>query len=162
MPAPQSSSPAPRLPPPAMDPKSRPTPKAAPVPPPPPPTHTPPIPAPSQLPRESTPPPQLHVELEPPQVEVKPPSPGPVEPPPLPAKPAPTPPQSPPPAPVVPPKVLVSVGCQTEYNPFFSAMQVQAGSSHFKDLRSGGAEGVPPNFSINLTENRAATTKKYR
>ncbi|XP_053536229.1 protein piccolo isoform X2 [Ictalurus punctatus] len=140
MPAPQSSSPAPRLPPPAMDPKSRPTPKAAPVPPPPPPTHTPPIPAPSQLPRESTPPPQLHVELEPPQVEVKPPSPGPVEPPPLPAKPAPTPPQSPPPAPVVPPKVLVSVGCQTEYNPFFSAMQIMA-------------QGKGPNTQVNKLDN---------
>ncbi|XP_060787777.1 cyclin-dependent kinase inhibitor 1C-like [Neoarius graeffei] len=150
IPAPQSSSPAPHLPPLAMEPKPRPIVKAVPVPPPPPPAHSLPIPAPFQLARESTPPPQLPVKCEPPPFEVKPPTPEPVEPPPLPTKPAPAPPlpQSPPPAPVVAPKMLVSVGCQTEYDPFFPHVQVQAWSSYSKDVGGGGAQVAPLTFSL--------------
>ncbi|KAK3540517.1 hypothetical protein QTP70_032733 [Hemibagrus guttatus] len=128
IPAPQASSPAPRLPPPTMEPKPRPTVKAVPVPPPPLPTQSPPIPAPSQIPREPTPPPQLPVECEPLPVPINPPTPGPVEPPSLLPKPAATPPptQSLPPSSVVHPKMLVSVGCQTECDPFFPPMQIMA------------------------------------
>ncbi|MCJ8735099.1 hypothetical protein PDJAM_G00242870 [Pangasius djambal] len=140
IPAPQCSSPALRLLPQAMQPKPKSTVKAVPVPPPPPPTHSPPISAPSQLCRESTPPPQLFVQCDPPPVPVKPPTSEPVEPPPLPAKPAPTPPHSSLPAPVVPPKVLVSVGCQTEYDPFFPPMQIMA-------------QGKGPNTQVNKLDN---------
>ncbi|KAI5094889.1 serine/arginine repetitive matrix protein 2-like isoform X4 [Silurus meridionalis] len=151
IPASQSNSPGPCLPPPAMEPKSRPTVKAVPVPPPPPPTHTTLIPVPCQRPRESIPPPQLPVECESPPVPVKSPIPQPIlpakpaptpPPPQLPAKPAPTPPppQAPPPAPVDPPKVLVSVGCQTENYPFFPPTQIMA-------------QGKGPNTQVNKLDN---------
>ncbi|XP_017558313.2 proline-rich protein 12 isoform X1 [Pygocentrus nattereri] len=126
---PQSPS-VPRPPPPAEEPKRAPLVKAAPLPAPLPP---PPPPAPSPPPREPTPPPQPPVEPQLPPAPVKPPTPEPVQlPPPAPKPmPAPTPPpvQPPPPAPVAPPsppKVLVSVGCQTEYNPLFPPMQIMA------------------------------------
>ncbi|XP_047679016.1 uncharacterized protein pxnb isoform X1 [Tachysurus fulvidraco] len=139
---PQASSPAPRLPHPTVDPKPRPTVKAVPVPPPPPPTQSPPVPAPSQIPRESTPPPQLPVECDPPQVQKNPPTPGPVEPPSLLTNPASMTPssQSLSPAPVVHPKVLVSVGCQTEHDIFFSPMQIMA-------------QGKGPNTQVNKLDN---------
>ncbi|XP_058245753.1 protein piccolo isoform X1 [Hemibagrus wyckioides] len=142
IPAPQASSPAPRLPPPTMEPKPRPTVIAVPVPPPPLPNQSPPIPPPSQIPREPTPPPQLPVECKPLPVPMNPPTLGPVAPPSLLAKPAATPPQtqSLPPASVVHPKMLVSVGCQTEYDLFFPPMQIMA-------------QGKGPNTQVNKLDN---------
>ncbi|XP_042585188.1 caskin-1-like isoform X1 [Cyprinus carpio] len=113
--------PIPRPPPPAEEPKRPPPVKLAPAPLPPPPP-----PAPTPPPREPTPPPQLT----PPPVPPKPPTPEPVE---VPAPspkpnppPQPTPIPTPPPAPVAPPKVLMSVGCQTEYDPLFPPLQIMA------------------------------------
>ncbi|XP_034440759.1 proline-rich protein 36-like isoform X1 [Hippoglossus hippoglossus] len=96
---PPQSPPAPKKPPPV---------KQTPPPLPPPPPTPPP-------PREPTPPPP------------KEPTPPPREPTPPPVKPPPSP--SPPPKPVAPPpppKVFVSVGCQTDYDPFFPPMQIQS------------------------------------
>ncbi|XP_051509144.1 proline-rich protein 36-like isoform X1 [Myxocyprinus asiaticus] len=108
--------PLPRPPPPVEEPK-RPNPvKAVPAPLPPPPP-----PVPSPPPREPTPPPQ------PPPVLPKLPTPEPMEVPAPTPKPSPTPPPTPTPLPppVTLPKVLVSVGCQTEYDPLFPPLQVQ-------------------------------------
>ncbi|XP_049342202.1 caskin-1 isoform X1 [Astyanax mexicanus] len=130
---PPPSPPAPRPPPPVEEPKRPPVVKAAPAPPPPP-------PAPSPPPREPTPPPKPPVE---PPAPVKPPTPEPVPPPPPAPKPAPTPPplvQPPPASPVIPPKVLVSVGCQTEYDPLFPPMQIMA-------------QGKPPHTQVNKLDN---------
>ncbi|XP_065811106.1 uncharacterized protein [Labrus bergylta] len=96
---PPQSPPAPKKPPPV---------KQTPPPLPPPPPTPPP-------PREPTPPPP------------KEPTPPPREPTPPPVQPSPSP--SPPPKPVTPPpppKVYVSVGCQTEYDPIFPPMQIQS------------------------------------
>ncbi|XP_068450042.1 uncharacterized protein [Clinocottus analis] len=101
----------PPLPTPPREPPPPPTPKEPPPPPPPPPPPLPP-------PREPTPPPP------PPPKE---PTPPPREPTPPPAQPPPSP--SPPPKPVTPPpppRVFVSVGCQTEYDPIFPPMQIQS------------------------------------
>ncbi|XP_076859560.1 uncharacterized protein pxnb isoform X2 [Brachyhypopomus gauderio] len=137
---PPQSPPAPRPPPPAEQPK-RPAPvKEAPAPPPPPP------PAPSPPPRELTPPPppppQPPVQPQPPPAPVKPPTPEPVQLPPPAPKPTPVPPPAPPspPAPVTPPKVLVSVGCQTEYDPLFPPMQIMA-------------QGKAPTTQVNKLDN---------
>ncbi|KAM9476204.1 uncharacterized protein pxnb isoform 2-T2 [Clarias gariepinus] len=152
--APQSSSLAPRLPPPALEPKARPTVKAVPVPPPPPPTHFPPITLPSQLPWESIPPPQLPVECEPLLVPekssisepVKPPpfqEPPPTQPPPTQPPPTQPPPTQPPPTqpiPVVSSKILVSVSCQTECDPFFPLMKIMN-------------QGKGPNTQVNKLDN---------
>ncbi|XP_041638713.1 flocculation protein FLO11-like isoform X2 [Cheilinus undulatus] len=96
---PPQSPPAPKKPPPV---------KQTPPPLPPPPPTPPP-------PREPTPPPP------------KEPTPPPREPTPPPAQPPPSP--SPPPKPATPPpppKVFVSVGCQTEYDPIFPPLQIQS------------------------------------
>ncbi|KAG1968738.1 histone-lysine N-methyltransferase 2D isoform X1 [Pimephales promelas] len=118
---PPQSPPIPRPPPPAEEPKRPPPVKLAPAPMPPPPP-----PAPSPPPREPTPPPQPTPP--PPPVPPKPLTPEPVE---LPApspkpNPAPLPTPTPPPASVTPPKVLASVGCQTEYDPLFPPLQIMA------------------------------------
>ncbi|XP_067270579.1 uncharacterized protein pxnb isoform X1 [Pseudorasbora parva] len=120
---PPQSPPIPRPPPPAEEPKRPPPVKLAPAPLPPPP---PPAPSPPP-PREPTPPPRQPT---PPPVPPKPPTPEPVEvlafsPKPNPA-PLPTPTPTPPPASVTPPKVLASVGCQTEYDPLFPPLQIMA------------------------------------
>ncbi|KAM7005571.1 paxillin a isoform 1-T1 [Tautogolabrus adspersus] len=97
--SPPQSPPAPKKPPPV---------KQTPPPLPPPPPTPPP-------PREPTPPP------------TKEPTPPPREPTPPPVQPSPSP--SPPPKPITPPpppKVYVSVGCQTEYDPIFPPMQIQS------------------------------------
>ncbi|XP_042617544.1 caskin-1 isoform X3 [Cyprinus carpio] len=111
--------PIPRPPPPVEEPKRLPPVRLAPVPVPPPPP-----PAPSPPLREPMPPPQPT----PPPVPPKPPTPEPVEvPTPSPKpNPAPQPTPTPPLAPVAPPKVLVSVGCQTEYDPLFPPLQIMA------------------------------------
>ncbi|XP_040890897.1 nascent polypeptide-associated complex subunit alpha, muscle-specific form-like isoform X1 [Toxotes jaculatrix] len=96
---PPQSPPAPKKPPPVKQ-----TPPPLPPPPPTPPPPREPTPPP---PKEPTPPPRE-------------PTPPPVQPPPSP---------SPPPKPVTPPpppKVFVSVGCQTEYDPIFPPMQIQS------------------------------------
>ncbi|XP_049429655.1 mucin-4-like isoform X1 [Epinephelus fuscoguttatus] len=103
---PPQSPPAPKKPPPVKH-----TPPPLPPPPPTPPPPREPTPPP---PKEPTPPPR---EPTPPPRE---PTPPPVQPPPSP---------SPPPKPVTPPpppKVFVSVGCQTEYDPIFPPMQIQS------------------------------------
>ncbi|XP_067361534.1 paxillin-like isoform X3 [Channa argus] len=89
--------------------------------PPPPPTPPPPREATPSPPKEPTPPPR---EPTPPPRE---PTPPPREPTPPPVQPAPLP--SPPPKPVTPPpppKVFVSVGCQTDYDPIFPPLQIQS------------------------------------
>uniref|UniRef100_A0A146W925 Paxillin a n=1 Tax=Fundulus heteroclitus TaxID=8078 RepID=A0A146W925_FUNHE len=99
---PPQSPPAPKKPPPVNQ-------TPPPLPPPPPPPTPPP-------PREPTPPPPKEPTPPPPRE----PTPPPVLPPPSP---------SPPPKPVTPPpppKVFVSVGCQTEYDPVFPPMQIQS------------------------------------
>ncbi|XP_069373235.1 uncharacterized protein [Paralichthys olivaceus] len=103
---PPQSPPAPKKPPPV---KQTPPPLPPPPPTPPPPREpTPPSPKePTPPPREPTPPPRE-------------PTPPPFQPPPSP---------SPPPKPVTPPpppKVFVSVGCQTDYDPIFPPMQIQS------------------------------------
>ncbi|XP_037629107.1 nascent polypeptide-associated complex subunit alpha, muscle-specific form-like isoform X2 [Sebastes umbrosus] len=103
---PPQSPPAPKKAPPVKQ-----TPPALPPPPPTPPPPREPTPPP---PREPTPPPP------PPPPPPREPTPPPVQPPPSP---------SPPPKPVTPPpppKVFVSVGCQTEYDPIFPPMQIQS------------------------------------
>ncbi|XP_035857689.1 proteoglycan 4-like isoform X2 [Sander lucioperca] len=98
--------PPPPTPPPLPLPPREPTPPREP-PPPPPKEPTPPPREPTSPPREPTPPPRE-------------PTPPPVQPPPSP---------SPPPKPVTPPpppKVFVSVGCQTEYDPIFPPIQIQS------------------------------------
>ncbi|KAJ4926826.1 hypothetical protein JOQ06_014571 [Pogonophryne albipinna] len=110
----------PPLPPPPPPPPTPPPPRE-PTPPPPPREPTPPLPprepTPPPPPREPTPPPPPREPTPPPPRE---PTPPPVQPPPSP---------SPPPKSVTsppPPKVFVSVGCQTEYDPIFPPMQIQS------------------------------------
>ncbi|KAK5872819.1 hypothetical protein PBY51_013481 [Eleginops maclovinus] len=116
-PAPKKLPPVKQTPPPLPPPPPTPPPPRDPTPPPPPRDPTPPPP-----PRDPTPPPPK--EPTPPPKEPTPPprvpTPPPVQPPPSP---------SPPPKPVTPPpppKVFVSVGCQTEYDPIFPPMQIQS------------------------------------
>ncbi|TRY60565.1 hypothetical protein DNTS_026977 [Danionella cerebrum] len=117
---PPQSPPVPRHLPPVEEPKSPPpTIKYTPTP-----VLPPPPPAPSPPPREPTPPPQPIPPLVPPKA----PTPEPVV---LPArspkpKHAPSPTPTPPPAPSTPPKMLMSVGCQTEYDPVFPPLQIMA------------------------------------
>ncbi|XP_033947545.1 LIM domain-binding protein 3 isoform X2 [Pseudochaenichthys georgianus] len=102
--------------------------------------HQPPFPIPPPLP---PPPPHLR-EPEPPPAPIRePPAPKP-EPPPRVIK------SPPPPSPVkpvtpIPPKVLVSVGCQTEYDPIFPPMQIMAQGK-------GGVPGGPPT-QVNKLDN---------
>ncbi|XP_052460938.1 uncharacterized protein LOC128019031 isoform X1 [Carassius gibelio] len=116
---PPKSPPIPRPPPPAEEPK-RPSPvrlAPVPVPPPPPPAPSPPLIEPMPPP-QPTPPPVPSKPLTPEPVEVPAFSPKP--------NPAPQPTPTPPLSPVAPPKVLVSVGCQTEYDPFFPPLQIMS------------------------------------
>ncbi|XP_077947575.1 paxillin a isoform X2 [Gasterosteus aculeatus] len=102
-PAPKKLPPVKQTPPPLPPPPPPPAPPPPREPPPPPPKD--PTPPPPSPPKEDTPPPRE-------------PTPPPFQPPPAP---------SPPPKPVTPPpppKVFVSVGCQTEYDPIFPPMQI--------------------------------------
>nr|XP_055024340.1 uncharacterized protein pxnb isoform X1 [Misgurnus anguillicaudatus] len=128
---PPQSPPAPRPPPPVEEPKRPPLIKAVPAPLPPPPP-----PAPSPPPREPSPPPH------PPLIPPSPPTPAPFKvqaPTPKPIS-APLPKPVSAPVPVAPPKVLVSVGCQTEYNPHFPPMQIMA-------------QGKAPHTQVNKLDN---------
>ncbi|XP_070707581.1 uncharacterized protein [Pempheris klunzingeri] len=126
---PLQSPPAPKKPPPVKQ-----TPPPLPPPPPTPPPPREPTPPP---PKEPTPPPPKEPTPPPPKEPTPPP---PREPTPPPIQPPPSP--SPPPKPVTPPpppKVFVSVGCQTEYDPIFPPMQARIPSLHlslsfFSDL----------------------------
>ncbi|XP_056585493.1 transcription initiation factor TFIID subunit 3 isoform X1 [Triplophysa dalaica] len=126
---PPQSPPSPRALPPAEEPRLAPVVKVAPVPLPPPPPPAPP-------PREPTPPPRPFVippiPHAPEPVKLPPPSPKPVS--------VPLPKPVPPPAPETPPKVLVSVGCQTEYDPHFPPMQIMA-------------QGKAPHTQVNKLDN---------
>ncbi|TTP43320.1 eIF-2-alpha kinase activator GCN1 [Bagarius yarrelli] len=126
--SPQASSPNPYLPPSTMEVKPRPTVKPVPAPPPPPPTQTQPGPVLYHIHKESTCPPILTVECKSILVPVNSPAPGLVKSTSIPAQAAATahPNQSPPPSPVVHPKLLVSVGCQTEYDPLLPPTQIMA------------------------------------
>ncbi|KAM9464995.1 uncharacterized protein ACWYII_009978 [Salvelinus alpinus] len=142
-PPPMKQTPAPPTPPPCPPP-----PPQEPIPPPPmkqtpaPPT---PPPCPPPPPQEPIPPPpmkQTPAPLPPPPPLVQPPSPPvPVWQAPAP-KPAPSPPVQPAPPPP-PPKVLVSVGCQTEYDPILPPMQMAQGK---------GGPGGPPT-QVNKLDN---------
>ncbi|XP_065819926.1 uncharacterized protein [Labrus bergylta] len=143
---PPPSPPAPRRPPIVEEPK-RPVPvRQAPVPTPPP-LPPPPPSAPPQPQRIPEP-----VPAAPRHIVKSSPSPSPVQEPPAP-KPEPPPPvfktpiQPPPAEPEtqVPPKVLVSVGCQTEYDPIFPPMQIMAQGK-------GGVPGGPPT-QVNKLDN---------
>uniref|UniRef100_A0AAV2MT18 Paxillin n=1 Tax=Knipowitschia caucasica TaxID=637954 RepID=A0AAV2MT18_KNICA len=133
---PPLSPPAPRRPPVTEEPK-RPLPvQRIPIPPPPPPPPPPspppqphlpePVPCPPRAVKKPAPPP------EPPTPKPEPPPPVFIAPPPLPVP------------PVDPPKVLVSVACQTEYDPVFPPMQIMA--------QGKGAPGGPPT-QVNKLDN---------
>ncbi|XP_052334642.1 paxillin isoform X4 [Oncorhynchus keta] len=137
-PAPLPPTPPPCPPPPPQEPFPPPPMKQTPAPPTPPPCPPPP-------PQEPIPPPpmkQTPAPLPPPPPLVQPPSPPvPVWQAPAP-KPAPSPPVQPAPPPP-PPKVLVSVGCQTEYDPILPPMQMAQGK---------GGPGGPPT-QVNKLDN---------
>ncbi|XP_028261406.1 nascent polypeptide-associated complex subunit alpha, muscle-specific form-like isoform X1 [Parambassis ranga] len=95
--------------------------------PPPPPTPPPPREPTPPPPREPTPPPP-HEPTPPPPREPTPPPPREPTPPPVQPPPSPSPPPKPA-TPPPPPKVFVSVGCQTEYDPIFPPMQSQGKTS---------------------------------
>ncbi|XP_047447075.1 uncharacterized protein pxnb [Mugil cephalus] len=147
------SPPTPRRPPVTEEPKQPLIPvqlPPVPIPPPPPPPPSPP-PQPSHI-QEPIPVAPMHI--------IKPsPPPAPIQEPPAP-KPEPPPPvlntptRPPPPVetvPLVPPKVLVSVGCQTEYDPIFSPMQIMAQGK-------GGVPGGPPT-QVNKLDNMLGSLK---
>ncbi|XP_016528052.1 flocculation protein FLO11-like isoform X1 [Poecilia formosa] len=105
--------------------------------PPPPPTPPP--------PREPTPPPPKEPTPPPPRE----PTPPPVLPPPSP---------SPPPKPITPPpppKVFVSVGCQTEYDPIFPPLQIQS-----QGIQSSSAPAKPANKLDNMLGNLQSDLNK--
>ncbi|XP_046904105.1 proline-rich protein 12 isoform X1 [Hypomesus transpacificus] len=139
---PPPSPPAPRRPPPVEERTPPPPVKQAPLPVPPPPPPPPPTPPP-QPPQEPIPAPPPQPKPQPVPVQ-RPPSPKPEPPRPVPQAPPPQPPpvELPPPP---PPKVLVSVGCQTEYDPIFPPMQIMAQGK-------GGAPGGPPT-QVNKLDN---------
>ncbi|XP_044221372.1 proline-rich protein 36-like isoform X1 [Thunnus albacares] len=156
---PPLSPPAPRRPPIIEEPKRLLPVQQLPVPIPPPPPPPPPPPSPPPQPPHvqeyiPTPPQQIIKPSPPPPPPPPPPAPAPVpvqEPPALKPEPPPpvlkTPIQPPPvePVPPVAPKVLISVGCQTEYDPIFPSMQIMAQGK-------GGVPGGPPT-QVNKLDN---------
>ncbi|XP_031156681.1 verprolin-like isoform X1 [Sander lucioperca] len=123
---PPVSPPAPRCPPIIEEPKRLLPLRQPPIPiPPPPPLPPPPSPPPQPRHIQETAPPRQIIKAAPPPAPIQePPSPKPEPPPPV----LKTPTHPPPVEPVTPlaPKVLVSVGCQTEYDPIFLPMQIMA------------------------------------
>ncbi|XP_010874611.2 proline-rich protein 36 isoform X2 [Esox lucius] len=105
-------------------------------------THAPLPPTPPPCPPPQLPPHQKYIPPPPLPVQ-QPPAPKREPPPPAPPAPAPPPVQHKP-TPPPPPKVLVSVGCQTEYNPVFPPMQIMA--------QGKGGPGGPPT-QVNKLDN---------